>query len=211
MSPALVRTTTYLVCLCAATQPGATDFADVDVEGNPIFAKPRFHGFAAAYRIGFAKKLILVGPTDEAKVAIPLLERLGVKVKDIETFDSPPNTDGNIAAIKVWKQKLGLTDNDYVISSGSYHNRPSVWAWLEGMRCLSIPAEAFLFAEQKDKAGEDRMFKEVLDSLFGHCWTMRFMRIVHQAIRRKTFIEVSLDDTRGIGVKLAGRYKPKTT
>ncbi len=197
----------YLLGFCAAVESCGKKFAVIDSYGNPIFAEPRFLGYAAAWRTGAVKKICLFGPPNETNFIRNFLINQKVPRDAIIEIDTRVSTVGNATVMKEWIQEKDIQEKNCVLSSSGYHDRAPYFAWRNGLNIRTIPSEAFRFAAVETEAERMKIFRDIQREFYGYCrvaavagWFCRLCRI-------RTFVERCIDDYKGIGTDLAGQYK----
>lgn len=168
--------------------------------GKELFGDLRLKGFAALLRIGFTKRLVIVGGNEgRYKNEIPVINRAwAIREMLIHDFDVNPdqvfsvasnsNTGGNIAAIEAWIKEKMLKMNDCAIVSNHYHlPRVIIDLFLKGLIIPTYSAEAFSLVQ-------DEACKNSLICNLGS----------------GGLAERMVEEMQGIAHKLKGTYKPHT-
>ncbi|MEK7639011.1 MAG: YdcF family protein [Patescibacteria group bacterium] len=168
--------------------------------GKELFGDLRLDGFAALLRIGFAKRLVIVGgPEGRYKHETPtinqawviremLIHDYGIHSDDVRFISSRPNTRGNIAAISARMGADALGSKDCAVVSNHYHlPRACLDLKAAGLSIHTYPAEAFWLLEDENRK--------------------------NGLIRRLgggPLAERMTEELQGIAHKLRGTYQPRT-
>lgn len=126
-------------------------------DGLPLYGSLRLQGFAAAFKAGFADRIVLFGGTevfsDGYRIARPqaikemLVHDLLIPEEVIDTCESSPNSKGNVAAIEAYLLDPARDGRDtYSVVTNHYHI-PRVHWELHNAGLVNIglmPAEAIL-------------------------------------------------------------------
>ena len=172
--------------------------ADQD-EGGKLYCDLRMEGVAALLRIGFAKKVVVLGGNEKRitttnirrgrAIQKMLIDDFGADPDRVEAIDCSPNTAGNVASIIDYINMYQMSGQTFAVVSNMYHI-PRVALLLESanVHLPLYPAEAFLLIENEEK------WKSELIERYGGGSLAK--RIVEEA--------------QGVAAMLCGTYKTKT-
>lgn len=131
------------------------DFGSADA--TPLFGDVRLEGFVSMLRVGFAKRLYIVGGgkycgrnLSEGEIWLRMLsDDYGIEQDRLSALDSAPNTKGNAKAIAEFMRYTSLLSEKYAVVSNGYHLfRSGVHLEVKGLRIPHFPAEAFWLLER---------------------------------------------------------------
>ncbi len=193
----------YAFCLAfdVEKQEGVTDSGFVPAEtdlgsGKQLFGWLRLEGFAALAKLGFAKKLVIVGG-DEKRYAGEnpgvnranvireiLIQDFDIDPSMVDAIPSTSNTGGNLAAIQQHLPSKWMIP--YLVVTSFYH-LPRVQCDLVDPMAICYPAEAFsLYANPGLKS-------DMIENL-----------------DEGELAERIVEEIQGIAHKMRGTYQPKT-
>lgn len=164
-----------------------------------LFGDLRLDGFAALLRIGFARKLVIIGGNEKRyenetpqinrawAIREMLIHDCGISPDVVASISSKANTTGNVDAMAEWMREGNLSIRECAVVSNHYHlPRASVDLVAADLPIPLYAAEAFWLID-----GPDARLNELIERLDGGRMAERMA-----------------SEIKGIADKVIGSYKP---